>query len=264
MKLTFYEETVFQSLLQETIPEDWEIVTLEEIAEDCKTGIPIKKQERTSGPYPYFGANGVIDYVHDYIFDGEYIIVAQDGSIGAIHYFNGKFWANNHVWVIRTNNLVIPFFLYYVLKKIDWKRLAFGSTRPKVTQNMLLRLKIPLPPLKEQETLVQILSVVDSAVELVDKVIAKTERLKKGLMQTLLTRGIGHREYKQTPIGTIPKEWTCESVGEIAKICRGAGYQYIKKCRDNKEGIPLIRINDFNLFQHWCFCRHNNVCSQGI
>jgi type I restriction enzyme S subunit len=75
--------------------------------------------------------------------------------------------------------------------------------------------------LEEQKRIVGVLGVVDSVIAKTGEVIAKTERLKKGLMQTLLTRGIGHKEYKQTPIGTIPKTWQIESLSNVFKLASG-------------------------------------------
>ena len=72
----------------------------------------------------------------------------------------------------------------------------------------------------EQRAIVRVLGVVDSALELADRVIAKTERLKKGLMQQLLTHGIGHTEYKETPIGKIPKEWEIENLTDGSRNSR--------------------------------------------
>jgi type I restriction enzyme S subunit len=82
-------------------------------------------------------------------------------------------------------------------------------------------LVIPLPPLDEQRGIVGVLGVVDSVIAKTGEVIAKTERLKKGLMQTLLTRGIGHKEYKQTPIGTTPKTWQVVRISSIGQISTG-------------------------------------------
>jgi len=169
------------------IPKEWQVVKLRNIATESKTGVPVKQQDRISGSYPYFGANGIIDYVHDHIFDGEYVIVAQDGSIGAIHYFNGKFWANNHVWVIKVKSSVFSRFIYYAFKTLNWKRLTTGSTRPKITQQILLSVNIPLPPLPEQQKIASTLSTVDKKLELERNEKAKLERIKQGLMDLLLT-----------------------------------------------------------------------------
>ena len=82
--------------------------------------------------------------------------------------------------------------------------------------NFLLSEQIPLPPLPEQKKIAEILRTVDEAIEKVEEAIERTERLKKGLMQELLTKGIGHREFKDTDIGRIPKEWEMVRLGEIS------------------------------------------------
>jgi type I restriction enzyme S subunit len=99
---------------------------------------------------------------------------------------------------------------------------------------------IPLPPQEERRTIAEILSVVDSVIAKTDEVIAKTERLKKGLMQTLLTRGIGHKEFKETEIGRIPKEWEVVKLGDILEIC-----QYgLSIPMDEKGKYPIIRMDE--------------------
>jgi len=231
----------YKQMVIRKVPRDWKVAKLKKIVVECKTGIPVKQQDRIPGPYPYFGANGVIDYVHDHIFDGDYIIVAQDGSIGAIQYFSGKFWANNHVWVIKVRSSASLKFMYYILQTLNWKRLATGSTRPKVTEQILLSADIPLPPIKEQRKIVEVLSVVDLAIGKVDEVIAKTERLKKGLMQELLTKGIGHKEFKDTKIGKTPKTWQIVEFREIIDMISGRYFKFSEFC---EEGIRCLKIDN--------------------
>ncbi|RLG47398.1 MAG: hypothetical protein DRN92_03275 [Thermoproteota archaeon] len=250
LNITFYKETNFKETPIGKIPEDWEIRRLDNIVTECKTGIPVKQQDRVRGPYPYFGANGIIDYVHDYIFDGEYVIVAQDGSIGAIHYFNGKFWANNHVWVIKTKSFVFPKFLYYVFKTLNWKRLATGSTRPKVTQQVLLRVDIQLPPFPEQRAIAHVLSTVDEAIQKTNEIIEKTKRLKKGLMQELLTKGIGHKEFKDTEIGRIPKEWEVVRLKEVILEAK-PGFACGKR---DENGVIQLRMDSIDT-EGWINCK---------
>ncbi len=242
LNITFYREEKFKETPIGKIPKDWKISKLDNIVTECKTGIPVKQQDRVQGPYPYFGANGIIDYVKDYIFDGEYIIVAQDGSIGAIHYFNGKFWANNHVWVIKTKSSVFPKFSYYVFKRLDWRRLATGSTRPKITQQSLLRVHIPLPPITEQQKIAEILSTVDEAIQKTNEIIEKTKRLKKGLMQELLTKGIGHKEFEDTEIGRIPKEWEVVRLRDVILEAK-PGFACGKR---DKNGVIQLRMDSID------------------
>ena len=104
--------------------------------------------------------------------------------------------------------------------------------------NFLLSEQIPLPPLPEQKKIAEILRTVDEAIEKVEEAIEKTERLKKGLMQELLTKGIGHREFKDAEIGRIPKEWEVVKLGDIRffKLIMG---QSPPSSTYNKSGIGI-------------------------
>ncbi len=214
----------------EMIPKEWEIVGLGNIVEvyDSKR-IPLSKMERREikGIYPYCGANGIIDYINDYIFDGEFVLLAEDGGsynkFGKTAYLmSGKFWVNNHAHILNarkgtTTNL----FLLNVLNFFDLNPYIVGSTRTKMNQEQMRRIKLPLPPLPEQQKIAEILSTVDKAIEKVDEAIKKTQKLKKGMMQELLTKGIGHKEFKNTEIGRIPKEWEIYKIKNIGNIITG-------------------------------------------
>ena len=252
--MMFNKETQFQNSPIGKIPEDWEVDKLETVVEihDSKR-IPLSEMERNGrkGPHPYCGANGIIDYINDYIFDGEYVLLAEDGGAygkfeNSAYVMSGKFWVNNHAHILRaiagkTSNQ----FLKLVLDFLDLNPYIVGSTRKKLNQKQMREIKIPLPPVKEQCAVVGVLGVVDSAIGLVDEVIAKTERLKKGLMQTLLTRGIGHKEYKDTPIGKIPKDWNVARINQISEVHRGASPRPIGDSKYFSEtGRGWIRISD--------------------
>ena len=122
--------------------------------------------------------------------------------------------------VIRANRSIIePLWIFYCVQtnkfveKISAK--MKGATYPAVTDTDVLMEKIPLPPLPEQKRLAEILRTVDEGIEKVEQEIEHTERLKKGLMQRLLTRGIGHKEFKDSPIGKIPNEWEVVKLQDV-------------------------------------------------
>lgn len=123
----------------------------------------------------------------------------------------------------RTNELFPEFYTYYLSNKQKvLQNLSCGSTFLELSKNRLEQFSMPYLPVPEQRAVVGVLGVVDSAIELADQVIAKTERLKQGLMQQLLTRGIGHTETKQTPIGKLAKNWQVFSLQEICEVTDGA------------------------------------------
>ena len=126
--------------------------------------------------------------------------------------------------LLRSNNLLTSFFFYLLSHpKIRnfMKRNAQGTNVLHLNHQLVASLKLPLAPLPEQKKIAEILSTVDEAIEKVDESIARTERLKKGLMQELLTKGIGHREFKDTEIGRIPKEWKVKKVVDLFKVETG-------------------------------------------
>ena len=129
---------------------------------------PITKGARQSGPYPYYGANGVQDYVADYIFDGTYILVGEDGSVitaagtPVVNWAEGKIWVNNHAHILAEKPGIILRYLFYFIQTIDIHDLVHGNI-PKLTQGDLKELEIPVPPMPVQKEIVRIL---DSFTEL--------------------------------------------------------------------------------------------------
>ena len=239
-----------------TIPKEWEVVRLGEVAEihDSKR-IPLSETERSKrkGSYPYCGANGIIDYIDDYIFEGEFVLLAEDGGDykrfgNSAYIMKGKFWVNNHAHILKAiEDKVTNLFLYYFFNFSDLNFYIVGSTRKKLNQEQMKKILVFLPPLPEQKKIAEILSTVDQAIEKVDDSIAKTERLKNGLMQKLLTKGIGHKEFKDTEIGRIPKEWEVVRLGEVADLNRG---RFAHRPRNDPKfyggKIPFIQTGDIN------------------
>jgi type I restriction enzyme S subunit len=151
---------------------------------------------------------------------------------------------NEHVFVIRskTDDLMNKFLFYFLFSKYGQIQIErrFHGIIGGILRSDLEKILIPLPPIQEQKKIAELLSFVDLAVAKTREVIAKTERLKKGLMQELLTKGIGHKEYKQTEIGKIPKEWQVAELGKTYDIydCKHRTPKYIDK------GYPIVRPRD--------------------
>jgi type I restriction enzyme S subunit len=145
----------------------------------------------------------------------------------------------------KANNLDYLFLFRYLKHESKrFKALSTGSTFKAIRMQEIERFSIPLPSVKEQKNIVAVLGVVDSAILKVDEVIWKTERLKKGLMQQLLTRGIGHKEYKDTPIGTVPEEWGVYPCSELCKEIT-VGIVVTPAKYYTASGVPCLR--SFNI-----------------
>ncbi len=141
-------------------------------------------------------------------------------------------------------------FLFYILKHPRFRKVLEysmrGTTgRQRVPKEAVENLLIPYPPLPEQRKIAEILSAVDNAIQKVDEAIAKTERLKKGLMQELLTKGIGHTEFKDTEIGRIPKEWGIVRLGDVAELKSGTPSRQKPEYWENGT-IPWVKSGELN------------------
>jgi type I restriction enzyme S subunit len=139
------------------------------------------------------------------------------------------------------------FYAYYLMsKKTLLEHSSSGSTFRELSKQILENFNIVFPPLFEQEKIAEILSTVDRAIEEVDESLTQTEQLKKGLMQELLTKGIGHKEFKETEIGEIPKDWKVVKLGDelIAEV---RGNRTINRF-DRVAFIPMEYISESDLF----------------
>jgi len=136
-------------------PNGYETLTLGELFE-VKGGKAISKVNLTGTLYPYYGCNGINGHVDEYLFDGEYIVCAQDGSIGSIYLLNEKFYPSNHTHILKTKDaskITNAYGAYFLKMNVDWKSLT-TSVIPKVTQGNLLDIHMIVPPLETQYEIV--------------------------------------------------------------------------------------------------------------
>lgn len=146
---------------------------------------------------------------------------------------------------------VTPKFIEYLFKQPFMINLFYRFSQGLVDDTLSLKyqtfskLKMILPPLPEQQKIAEILSTVDEQIENTDQLIEKTKELKKGLMQQLLTKGIGHTEFKETELGEIPAEWEIQSINEISQFCSngfvGTATPYYT---DKEEGTLYLQSNN--------------------
>jgi type I restriction enzyme S subunit len=131
------------------IPKGWAVKKLGEIAENFdRMRKPLSKMQRShlQGEYPYYGAAKVFDYVNDYIFDGEYLLLAEDGSVitpnraPVLQLVNERFWPNNHTHVIRGKPPFSTHFLYLGLSELNISPYITGAAQPKITQENMNRI----------------------------------------------------------------------------------------------------------------------------
>lgn len=145
-----------------TIDPEWEMVKLGDICENLDgKRVPITKSDRKNGEYPYYGASGVVDYVADYLFDEELLLVSEDGanliarSTPIAFSVKGKVWVNNHAHVLRFKNAATQYFVELYLNSIPLNHYITGSAQPKLNQRSLNSITIPLPDPETQENIMR-------------------------------------------------------------------------------------------------------------
>ena len=147
--------------------------------------VPITASERIAGSYPYYGANGLQDYVNDYIFDDELVLLAEDGgNFGSkdrpiAYRVSGKCWVNNHAHVLKAKDNVNVDYLCYSLMFYDVSNLVNGATRQKLTQADMKKMVIPLPSLEEQQKIAATLDKVTDLINLRKKELERLDLLVK-------------------------------------------------------------------------------------
>jgi len=138
---------------------------------------------------------------------------------------------------------VLPEFLFYFTQgDLYWSQVDAakgGRLKQGINIPVLSSFPLPLPPLPEQKKIAEILSAVDRAIEEADKAIEKTEKLEQGLMEKLLTEGIGHTDFQDTEIGRIPKDWKVVRLGEV---CEKRGEVYLPSKSDKYKFVGLEHI----------------------
>ncbi len=242
-----------------SIPEDWEYTELDKLA-DFLDGQrrPIKAGERIKGNIPYYGASGIIDYVQDYIFDDDLILLGEDGeniisrNLPLAFVVSGKSWVNNHAHVIKPKSEVNIHFLTAYLESLDYTLLNSGTAQPKLNKQSCLKIKVVKPTLAEQEAIATALSDVDAAISALDQLIAKKKNIKQGAMQELLTgktRVKGFETnlgFKKTEVGDIPEDWTVHFLKEFVDENRSIRYGIVQPGKYDPKGKFLIRGQDYS------------------
>jgi len=240
----FYKETNFEETPIGKIPKDWEVVKIDKLFDLYKGTTPSTKVKKYwNGTIPFVTPTDITkisDVNKVYLKITEKCITEEGIKSKGLRLipknsllFTSRatigYLAINEVEVAINQGVIslIPkrtsvnvAFFYYLLQKLRgrFENLAGGSTYREISMSAFGNVEVFLPRPEEQQKIAEILSAIDEAIQKTNEIIAKTERLKRGLMQKLLTKGIGHKEFKDTEIGRIPKEWEVVKLNEVAEI----------------------------------------------
>jgi type I restriction enzyme S subunit len=269
------------------LPEDWCRKPLGKITKNFDSKrIPLKSDDRKKrqGTYPYYGASGIIDTIDDFIFDGDFLLIAEDGAnllsrnIPIAFQAHGKFWVNNHAHIVQTNDEIDQRFLKFFLNNLDIQLYVTGSAQPKVTQVKLNSIPVPYPSLAEQQRIVArveaLLTEVNAARDRLSRVplimkkfrqavlaAACSGRLTEGWREEnpegesgsqLIERIAGPDSHSIVPydddpphsIPEIPETWEWSRCFLLCDPERDITYGVIKLGAPIKGGIPTLRSSD--------------------
>ncbi|MFC2062540.1 restriction endonuclease subunit S [Chloroflexota bacterium] len=236
------------------LPAEWELKSLSSVAEIWNTKrAPLNALERVSkkGIYPYCGANGIVDHIDEYRFDGEYVLIAEDGghwgrNEQSSYIMSGKFWVNNHAHIISAiSEISQNMFLSSAINYMDISPLISGDSRGKLTKSILVKLLLPIPPLDEQQRIIKVLTTVQNAIALQERLIVLTSELKRALMHKLFSEGLRREKQKQTDIGLVPESWGIMELGKAVEYIDYGFSAPIPKILP-KNGVKIVSTADIN------------------
>lgn len=219
--------------------------------------IPLSSREREKrrGRFPYYGATGVVDYVDDFLYEGLYLLVAEDGSVERpdgkpfLQLASGQFWVNNHAHVLRGTTDEETKYLYYALSTVPIRPYISGSVQPKLSQANLNRIPVPYPEDEaDRRAIAQILGTLDDKIELNRRMSETLEAMARALFKAWFVDfepvrakmegrwqrgqslpGLPAHLYDLLPdrlveseLGEIPEGWRCSTIGEEVTVCGGS------------------------------------------
>ena len=238
----------------DNVPSGWKAARLDEVCDilDSKR-VPLNNHERSKrqGVVPYWGANGIIDYIDDYIFDEPLILMAEDGGYfeqsktrPICHLLDGKSWVNNHAHILRVRPGQDRKWVYYWFVHRNVTQYINIGTRAKLNMKDLRQLPLLLPPLAEQKRIIAILSSIEDVINAVQAVIDQWLHVKKGLVQQLFTRGVGSKKLLETACGVIPEGWQATKIERIVHKMMSGGTPSKKNQAYWNGDIPWASVKD--------------------
>ena len=246
-----------EELIEELCPDGVEYKPLENCCNVLdRQRKPVTKAARESGEYPYYGANGIQDYVSDYIFDGTFVLVGEDGSVvteigtPVVNWAEGQIWVNNHAHIIEEVAGVKLRYLYHYLQTVNVVPLIHGNI-PKLTGGDFKALSIPIPPLPVQEEIVRIL---DNFTDLTAE-----------LQAELQARAKQYEYYRDELFTNIDEKVTEIRMGDVLTFLNGRAYKQEELLTEGK--YPVLRVGNFYTNDSWYYSNleleDNKYCDKG-
>lgn len=228
--------------------------------------VPLSKMQRNQksfSKYPYYGAQGIIDYIDNYIFDGTYLLIAEDGenlrsrknNIATIA--KNKFWVNNHAHILSVKENFNIYYILYLINSMDISGYLTGTVQPKLSKKNLESVILNIPEKNIQDKIGDLIVNIENKINTNDKLIANLEELS----QTLFKRWFVDFEFSDengnpykssggemtdSELGEIPKAWRVETLEKLGLIVGGGTPSKKNKEYYTNNGIPWITPKDLS------------------
>ena len=214
---------------------EWKEFKLNDIAEiynNKRKPLSSIVRSKRKGPFPYYGASGIVDYIDDFIFDGDYVLISEDGenlrsrNTPIAFHAKGKFWVNNHSHILKGKERFLNDWIIYYLKNLDLNPYLTGAVQPKLNKENLLSIPIRMPDMKVVESISEILTSLDDKIELNNKINQELENLAQTLFKQWFIdfefpdeNGEPYQssggEMVESELGMIPKGWGVYSMSDL-------------------------------------------------
>ncbi len=227
------------------IPKEWKVSKIK-FYTNCFDGrrVPLEASFRKSGKYPYWGAGNIVDYIDEYLFDEELILLGEDGAPffdktrPVAFLSNGKIWVNNHIHVLKACTGMSARFVTYYLNAVDYGSYINGSILNKLTQTNMNRIALLLPTFEEQQRIADYLDrkcgKIDDTIAKQKQLIEKLKAYKLAVITEAVTKGLDPNvEMKDSGvewIGMIPKEWVAIKLKYLLSVKSGDVFDKNQLC----------------------------------
>lgn len=245
--------------------------TVEEVTDNfdnIRVPLSSKQRESIEKIYPYYGAQSIIDYVDDFLFDGEFILVAEDGenlksqNNNVCNLVTGKFWVNNHAHIIKAKDGNNTKYLCYYLNLMNFKPFVTGSAQPKLTKDNLNSIPLKIHNKIEQKQIAKVLSDLDAKIAINNKINQELEAMAKTLydywfvqfdfpahLSGSLSGAEGYKSsggkmvFNDELKREIPEGWSCNLLGDLGNFKNGVNYD---PSNPGEIACPIINVRNIS------------------
>ena len=233
----------------------WEQRKVQDVADRFDNlRIPVAANLRVHGTTPYYGANGIQDYVEGFTHDGEFVLVAEDGANDLKNYpvkcVNGRIWVNNHAHILQGKaGIADNSFLAFAISQSDIESLLVGGGRAKLNAETLMSIEFRLPCLQEQYRIGEYLTQLDHLITLHQRKFEKLTNVKKSMLEKMFPKN--GSSYPEIRFKGFTDPWEQRKLGEVATFINGRAYSQPELLSSGK--YKVLRVGNFYTNDSWYY-----------